>query len=183
MSRSNQLSLCFWPAEHPGIVCTMSSAAEPIFLDEVLRPNPPMNPRVLRAVLVLVASINLAIALVFVLRGAWPIAPFMGADVALLAWAFRSSRIAARVYERVCVTASQLLIAYHPAKGAARETVLNPYWVSVHLDEPDELPRTLRLRSHGKTLLVGTFLGPRERRSFAMALKSALTAARSWRPA
>jgi len=68
---------------------------DPVFLDAILRPNPPMRPDVLRVILIVVLAINLAFALGFVLRGAWPIAPFMGVDVALLAWAFRSIRIAA----------------------------------------------------------------------------------------
>jgi uncharacterized membrane protein len=117
------------------------------------------------------------------LRGAWPIAPFMGADVALLAWAFRSSRIAARAFERVRVTTSELFVSRHPARGKAENMLLNPYWVSVHLEQPEDMPRKLTLRSHGKSVQVGNFLGPRERLSFAQALKSALVAARSWRPA
>ena len=60
---------------------------EPVLLDETLRPNPPMSPRALKLVLIAVATINLIFALSFVAQGAWPIAPFMGLDVALLAWA------------------------------------------------------------------------------------------------
>lgn len=161
----------------------MSGASEPVFLDAVLRPNPPMSPRALWLILMLVAGINAAIAVGFVLRGAWPIAPFLGADVALLAWAFHASRLAARAYERVKVTASDLFVAHHPARGVARETLLNPYWVSVELEQPEDMPRKLMLRSHGKALAVGNFLGPRERLSFAKALKAALQCARSWRPA
>jgi uncharacterized membrane protein len=107
----------------------------------------------------------------------------MGADVALLAWAFHASRIAARAFERVTLTSKMLCVAHHPAKGHARETVLNPYWVRVQLEQPEEMPRKLTLRSHGQWVQVGSFLGPRERRSFADALKAALGAARAWRPA
>ena len=161
----------------------MSHSAEPVFLDEVLRPNPPMNPRALGIVLAIVAAINVAFAVGFMLRGAWPIAPFLGADVALLAWAFRSSRIAARAFEHVRVTASELLVSRHPARGKAEDLLLNPYWVSVHLEQPEDMPRKLLVRSHGKSVQVGSFLGPRERLSFAQALKSALATARTWRPA
>ena len=57
-------------------------------------------------------------ALNFLLRGAWPIAPFMGADVALLGWALTASRKAARRYEHVTLTPSRLAIARHPVAGA-----------------------------------------------------------------
>lgn len=155
---------------------------DPVFLDAVLRPNPPMRPGVLLVVLAIVAVMNVGFGALFVLRGAWPVTPFMGLDVALLGWAFHASRVAARAYEHVVLTTSELCVAHQPARGALRETVLNPYWVSVQLEQPEDMPRKLTLRSHGKSLQIGIFLGPRERRSFADALKSALGAARAWRP-
>jgi uncharacterized membrane protein len=160
----------------------MGERGEPVFLDVVLRPNPPMRPAVLRGTLLLVAAINVAFASVFVLRGAWPIAPFMGADVVLLAWAFHASRVAARVYEHVTLTASRLFVTHHAPRGQVQETSLNPYWVRVQLEQPADMPRKLTLFSHGKAVQVGNFLGPRERLSFAQALKAALNAARDWRP-
>ena len=65
---------------------------EPVFFDAVLRPNPPMSPRALLFVLLAVGVINFVFGISFMLHGAWPIMPFMGADVLLLAWAFRASR-------------------------------------------------------------------------------------------
>jgi uncharacterized membrane protein len=156
---------------------------EPVFLDVVLRPNQPLSPAFLRGILALVAGINLAFAVMFVLRGAWPIAPFMGADVALLAWAFHASRVAARMYQHITLTASRLLVACHSPRGNEREISLNPYWVRVQLAQPADMPRRLTLLSHGKAVQVGNFLGPRERLSFAQALRAALNAARDWRPA
>src|SRR5206468_7543218 len=149
----------------------MSEARDPVFLDAVFRPNPPMSPAVLLAILAVVALMNIGFGALFVLRGAWPVTPFMGLDVALLAWAFHASRVGARAYEHVVLTTSELFVAHQPPRGALRETALNPYWVSVHLEQPEDMPRKLVLRSHGKSLQIGTFLGPRERRAFADALK------------
>lgn len=155
---------------------------DPVFLDAILRPNPPMRPEVLRVILVIVLAINLAFAMGFVLRGAWPIAPFMGLDVALLAWAFRASRIAAQASEHVRLTHSELSVVRCAPPLPAETSQLNPYWVRVQLEEPADMPRSLTLVSHGKAVQVGRFLGPRERLSFAQALKQALGAARTWRP-
>ena len=77
---------------------------DPVFLDATLRPNPPMSPKVLKLTLALVASLNLAFASYFVFRGAWPVMPFMGLDVALLAWAFRASVRASKKSEHVTLT-------------------------------------------------------------------------------
>lgn len=160
----------------------MSVCSDPVFLDVELRPNPPMNPAVLLWILAAVAAINLAFATYFLSRGAWPVTPFMGADVALLAWAFRSSRIAAEAREHVRLTNTELWIAWHRPRGGDSEVVLNPYWVHVQLDSAGDMPRKLTLSTHGKAVQVGKFLGPRERHSFALALRSALASARAWRP-
>ncbi|MGZ6021703.1 MAG: DUF2244 domain-containing protein [Rhizomicrobium sp.] len=149
-----------------------------VLLDQVLRPSPPMSPRILFAILLLVAFINVAIALYFVLHGAWPIAPFMGADVALLGWAFRVSLKAAKREERVTLTASLLRIARRPPKGCGDEIRFNPYWVRVQMDDPPDHWSQLTVWSHGKGLKIGSFLAPEERASFAETLKNALRRAR-----
>jgi len=155
---------------------------DPVLLDAVLRPNPPMSPRALLFIFLLVVGLNFAFGFVLVLRGAWPIAPFMGLDVVLLGWAFQASRTGAHAFERVRLTPSVLSVVRHSRRGAERRFSFNPYWVSVHLTEPEDMPRRLTLRSHGKGVQIGDFLGPRERKSFADALKAALNSAKSWRP-
>ena len=85
-----------------------------VLLERVLRPSPPLAPRALLIVLGLVAAVNLGFAATLALQGAWPVAPFLGADVALLAWGFRASQIAARREEHVMLTRSRLDIARRP---------------------------------------------------------------------
>jgi len=149
-----------------------------VLLDEVLRPSPPLSPRLLLWILGAVTALNLAFALNFVLRGAWPIAPFLGLDVALLGWAFRASTIAARREEHVRLTPAQLLIERSFPKGPRREWTFNPYWVRVEMDDPPEHASQLTLWSHGKFLRIGQFLAPAERAKFAAVLRAALHRAR-----
>lgn len=149
-----------------------------VILDRVLRPSPPLSPRVLLAILCFFVVVNLAIALYFVSRGAWPIAPFLGADVALLAWAFRASLIAARREEHVTLTRALLRVARRPPRGRGDEVRFNPYWVRVEMADPPEHWSQLTLWSHGKGLKIGAFLAPAERASFARLLKDALRLAR-----
>ncbi|MGH6869992.1 MAG: DUF2244 domain-containing protein [Rhizomicrobium sp.] len=159
------------------------SGADPVLLDATLRPNPAMNARTLGAIVGVVAAINLLFALSFVLRGAWPIAPFLGLDVLLLAWAFRESRIAALAFEHVTLTTSRLLVARHPSRGAPSNVALNPYWVRVdyRAEGEDEKVTTapLLLTSHGKSIQIGAFLGAAQRADFARRLKGALQRARN----
>ncbi len=143
--------------------------SDDVLLDTMLRPARPLPPKALGTILGVVAVVNLAFALYFVLRGAWPVMPFMGLDVALLAWAFRASTKAAERAEHVVVTPGLLRIERRPSM---QETRLNPYWVRVQSGD------RLMLWSHGKGVRIGTFLPPPERESFAERLKSALHAAR-----
>lgn len=153
--------------------------SETVLLDTVLKPAPPMSPRALSMILGLVIAMNAAFAVYFVSRGAWPMMPFMGIDIALLAWAFRASTRAARREEHVVLTPSLLNIARKSPEGAVNEVALNPYWVRVELDEPAGRASQLTLWSHGKSVRIGSFLPPLERMSFAERLKTALYRART----
>jgi len=152
--------------------------AEPVLFDATLRPNPPMSARALKLVVGVVAVVNLGFGGYFVWRGAWPVTPFMGADVAFLAWALNAGRIAARAWERVKLTRDSLLIRHQPAKGSVREFALNPYWVRVEMDDPPGRTSRLMLWSHGRGVQIAGFLAPEERLSFARVLKTALRRAR-----
>ena len=137
-----------------------------------------MPPAALTWVVVAVAAFYFVFALFFVLRGAWLITPFMGLDVALLAWAFRASLRASRCHERVLLTPSQLTVVRHPVNGPTSEVALYPYWVRVDMADPPEPGSQLTLWSHGKGVRVGTFLAPDEKIALARTLKSALRRAR-----
>jgi uncharacterized membrane protein len=154
---------------------------EPVFLDTTLRPSPPMDSRTLLAILIAVALFNIAFASSFILKGAWPIAPFMGLDVALLAWAFRASKRAALRSEHITVTPSRVEVEQRSPEGAVTRAEFNPYWVRVDLQQVTELSHKLFLRSHGRSLQVGSFLAPATREGFAEALKSALSEAKTAR--
>lgn len=152
---------------------------EPVLLDRILKPAPPLSLRVLNYVLLAVVAMNLVVATPFVLRGLWPVTPFMGLDVALLAWAFRASHDAARREEHVVLTPSRLSIARRAPDKRESVTEINPYWARVQMDDPPEHWSQLTVWSHGKAIPLGAFLPPAERARFAETLRSALRAARN----
>jgi uncharacterized membrane protein len=156
----------------------MQTATGTVLYRTTLRPNPPMKPAALLSVVFVVAAIDVAFAAWFLLRGAWPITPFMGADVALLAWAFCASRKAARRYEEVCLTRDQLRIERHQPRRSPTAIEFNPYWVRVELKEPVETGTGVTLRSHGRAVQIGKFLAPPQKLSVASALRAALQRAR-----
>jgi len=156
----------------------MDIAAESVLFDETLRPNPPMSATAFKLVISAVAAVNLGFGLFLILRGAWPVAPFMGADVIFLAWALNAGRIAARAYERVKLTPDSLVILRQPARGHESRIAFNPYWVRFDMDDPPTRTSRLMLWSHGRGLQIGRFLPPEERLSFARTLRAALRRAR-----
>jgi uncharacterized membrane protein len=126
-----------------------------------------------------IGAVSFASGMVFLLLGAWPVFGFMGLDVLLIYVAFRANFRAARAYEEVTVTASELTVRKVSHHGIVREWTLNPIWVQldrvVHEDFGVE---RLFLVSRGRRLSIAGFLSPDEKASFAQALSAALGEAR-----
>jgi uncharacterized membrane protein len=130
-----------------------------------------------------VGLVSVVTGALFALHGAWPVTPFFGADVALLAFALHISARASKRRERLTLTAERLLIERISPSGAARREELNPYWLRVDHEDPELLGCELALVSRGRRWIVGSFLGAEERASLADALRRALREARVAAPA
>lgn len=156
--------------------------AERVFFDAVLEPNRPLGLKGLALIVGAVTLVSFIAGIVFVLHGAWPVTPFLGADVLLLAWAMRASVRAARRREHLILTADTFLIERIDKRGRARREEINPYWLRVEHDDPELLGCELALVSRGRRWVVGAFLGAEERASLADALRKALREARTATP-
>ena len=156
----------------------MSADTHPVLFDRTLRPNAPMNIGALVFVAAAVAAINLGFGIYFVLRGAWPLAPFMGMDTILLAWAFHASCRAAKCYERICLTRAMLRVERHLARGCPIHFEFNPYWVRVDYEDAGGRGSRLSLASHGRFVQIGAFLPPDQKLSVAQGLTAALAGSR-----
>src|SRR5258705_4702695 len=161
----------------------MAPMSELIFLDGIVEPNKPLGPRALTMVVGFVALVSFCAGILFAFRGAWPVTPFFGADVLLLAWAMRASVRASRKREHLVLTSEKLLIERHGARGDVRREEINPYWLRVDHDDPELLGAELALVSRGRRWIVGSFLGAEERTNLAEALRRALRDARNFTPA
>lgn len=142
-------------------------------------PHRSLTPSGFRAVMAGVGLISLASSLPFVLLGAWPVAGFMGLDVALLYFAFRANFRAARAYEDIRVTPLELMLAKVTAAGTRAEWRFHPAWVRLIRKDHDEYGvLELSLHSRGQAIEVAKFLGPREKAGLATKLSRALSEAR-----
>ena len=150
----------------------------PVLFDAILHPNTSLSRRGFAVLMTAVAAISLTIGGIFFASGAWPILGFYGVDVAIVYWAFRVNYNDARRYEKVRLTAETLTVERGGPSRGPKIWSFQPYWLTVSLDDPPQHHSQLTLSSHGRSLIVGSFLSPDERKEFAAALREALSRAR-----
>ena len=154
-------------------------AAEPTLFSAIITPHRSLSGTGFLIVMVLFGAVSFVAGMFFLTLGAWPVMGFFGLDVVLLYWAFRINYRDAAAYEEVRVTPSELVMRKISRRGEVREWKLNPVWARLDRETHEEFGlQQLFLVSHGKRLSIASFLGPREKESFADALAAALGAAR-----
>jgi uncharacterized membrane protein len=152
---------------------------EPTLFSAVLTPHRSLGRTGFLVVMLLIGGISFAAGLVFFIAGAWPVVGFLGLDVLLVYAAFKVSYRTAAAYEHVTMTPSALTVRKVSHRGRVAEWTLNPVWVRLQRETHAEFGiERLFLVSHGRRLPVATFLGPREKATFATALSAALGEAR-----
>jgi len=148
---------------------------EPTIFSAVITPHRSLGSTGFLILMLCIGGISFASGMVFGLLGAWPVFGFLGLDVLLVYWAFRANFRAARAYEEVIVTASELTVRKVNHRGGVREWTLNPLWVRLERIVHEEFGiERLSLVSHGRELPIAAFLGPHEKASFAQALSTAI---------
>jgi uncharacterized membrane protein len=128
----------------------------------------------------LLGLLSLGASIGFVTVGAWPICGFFGLDVALLYLAFRLSYRSARRREVLRLGGDDFTVERVDIYGERATWRFQPFWLRVILEERADRSNRLTLASHGRSLVIGEFLGPTVRRELAASLRAALGA---WRAA
>jgi uncharacterized membrane protein len=155
------------------------NAAEPTLFSAIISPYRSLSGTGFVIIMLFFGGVSFMAGVFFLTLGAWPVFGFFGLDVALLYWAFRLNYRDAAAYEEVTVTPSELVMRQVSRRGEVREWKLNPVWAQLQRETHEEFGvQRLFLVSHGRRLSIASFLGPREKESFADALAAALGAAR-----
>lgn len=153
--------------------------SEPPLFSAVMTPHRSLDRRGFMIVMLAVAGMSFVAGLVFLAAGAWPITGIFALDVALIYWAFRANYRAARAYEQITVTPTELIFRKVSARGAMTEWRCNPLWVRLDLNVDEDFGvQKLHLVSRGQWVPIAGFLGPDEKENFGRALQAALAAAR-----
>jgi uncharacterized membrane protein len=142
--------------------------------DAILHPHASLSPRGFLLFMGALATVSFIAGVSFMLAGAWPVFGFLGLDVLIVYFAFKANYRQARRYERVLLTEDTLTVERVSPAGERRSWKFQPYWLAVVLDDARGPDSRLMLRSHGKSLEIGRFLTPGERREVAEALRKEL---------
>jgi len=103
--------------------------------------------------------------------GFWPVLPFAGAEMLLLAWALHSNMQRRFERETIDISEAEVIISY--SRGQPARVVFPRHWARVKIRRPNSpLHRSqLVIESHGRAYEGGKFLTEEERRQLAAALR------------
>ncbi len=156
-----------------------AAVSEPAIFSVIITPHRSLGSTGFLVLMLGIGGVSFVAGVMFLLIGAWPVFGFLGIDVLLIYWAFRINYRAARAYEEVTVTTSELTVRKVSHRGSVREWTLNPLWVRLERVAHEEFGiERLFLISHGRRLSIAACLGPDEKASFAGALSTALSEAK-----
>jgi uncharacterized membrane protein len=137
-----------------------------------LAPNCSLTPRGARVFVGSLAAVTFGVAIFFASQGFWPVLPFAGLEIGLLAWAVRASMSAGAQREVIVVSEDEIVVERNAPSGS-RRLVFPRHWARVTLHGPSraQLPSRLNIESHGRACEIGRFLTEDERLQLALRLQ------------
>ena len=157
---------------------TTQTQAKPLFAAR-LTPHRSLSPRGIKTVVGILAALALLPGLIFYTLGAWPVVGFMGLDVVALYWALSHSFRDGRRYEQVTLWSDSLQILQVTPRGQETLQTFNPLLVKLIVERDFEERTTgVKLRTKERDLVIGAFLNPDDKASFAKVFGTALKKSR-----
>jgi uncharacterized membrane protein len=135
-------------------------------------PNCALSVRGAQLFFALACLMPLGSAAFLAFRGFWPILPFAGLEMAVLAWALKLA-LERRFYRQtITVTEEDVSVESRDRARCAR-IVFPRHWAQVKLRRPAARlhPSRLTIESHGRQCELGSFLTEEERRGLALRLQ------------
>jgi uncharacterized membrane protein len=163
-------------ATSDGVVCSAQPEPVPVTGSVVCRfelaPHRSLTPRGAAVFIAILGGTTFGVAIFFTLLGFWPVLPFAGLEIGLLAWAMRASMLSGAQREVISISEETVTIEWH-TRQSDRVSVFPRHWSRVKLRAPLAAlhPARLVIESHGRACEVGRFLTDDERRGLAARLK------------
>ena len=153
--------------------------SDDVLFSATLSPHRSLGRRGFLVLMSLIAALWFLTGLYFWSLGAGLVMAFFGLDFLAVWIAFKLNYRAARAYEDIEVSRDALVIRKVSAGGQAQEIRFNPRWARLELQREEEEGITrVTVRMRNDRVVVGAFLNPDDRQSFARAFGAALAEAR-----
>ena len=137
----------------------------------VARRNASLDPRQRWQVFLMLAFVSLAVALSFVVVGAWPVLPWSALELVALAVAFAVIERRARDWERITVAGDRVIVE-RVQGGRRQQREFNRQWLQVDVREEGFAHEPhITLRFAGEAMEFGAALQPVRRVEVAKALR------------
>ncbi len=136
-------------------------------MDAVLRSHRSLSGLAFRLMLAALVAVNLAVASVFWIGGAYPVAGFLGLDVLAIWLAFRTNYREGRAEQHVRVARDCVYVVARDQDGS------EAHWARIESGGDG-----VRVHAGSGYIRLAAFLAPSERASFAAALSAALAHAK-----
>jgi uncharacterized membrane protein len=149
-----------------------------LYMDAVITPHRSLSERGFIILISIVTVANCASAAVFLAMGAKLVPIFLGIDMLAIFVAFVASFRAARVVERVQVSARDVRIVRETPKASLVVWESPTAFTRVSVVKDEDRVVALNVALSGKEAPVASALSPRERAEFAKALERAIWNAR-----
>jgi uncharacterized membrane protein len=140
-----------------------------------IHPNCSLSVKGARVFLAAACIVPFGMGGVLAWKGFWPVLPFAGLEMLLLAWALKVSL--ERRFHSQTITVTDADVRVDSRERLRSSQVVFPrHWARVKLRRPAERlhPSRLTIESHGRQCELGSFLTEEERRGLAVRLQSLL---------
>ena len=156
-----------------------AAVPEPTLFSATITPHRSLGSTGFLALMLGIGGVSFVAGVMFLLIGAWPVFGFLGLDVLLIYWAFRINYRAARAYEEVTVTTSELTVRKVSHRGSVREMDPQPAVGAPRARRSRGVRHRTPVPDLSRPAIVDRRLpGPGEKASFAGALSAALSEAK-----
>jgi len=152
---------------------------DPVRFNAVLQPHASLTPRNFFLLMAFIGVISFCAGVAFVIAGAWPVFGFFGIDMVLVYLAFKMNYRDAQRYETVQLTDTTLTVERVAPSGRRERWRFQPYWLQVEIEDNPAPDSALILRSHGRSVEIGSFLTTDEKVDLANALRNELSKLRA----
>ena len=148
--------------------------SDTICFSKELHPRRSCSPQIIRCIFIVSIVVVTLLGFAFVYLGAWPVFGFLGLELlalnALVYYHYQRNFIV----EHILITENSLRVVRALPSGHKDIWTFKRHWLQINLQDNGFKNSHLELRSHGRAILVGSFLAPDERLNLATWLRSAL---------